>query len=316
MSFISVFEELSSLYESEAVEVATNEITQEEASGEAATEDALEEGIFDSKATKQKAYEKEVNDVFGATSVRLASEVSSNITSVIESVANDAGEDEGASTTMAKNVIKLLTGAVAEAKGKTPLALVRAVISIGAKYEPNANGLDELKEFASKVLKLSDIKSRQYLMGKVNATVEQRINQTINFLKKEFNITESLEDADEVDTEVDAAVEAEAEAVESRQLVLECTNCGAVIIRAESDVKVDEESDLANMEEACQYCEETSGYKIVGIVAPYEVEEATEEEDIVITDDEPVEESLLDVNLPIDVDVQANGNDVSVGTLG
>ena len=35
-----------------------------------------------------------------------------------------------------------------------------------------------------------------------------------------------------------------------------------------------------------------------------------------INQDDIVDESLLDVNLPIDIDVQANGNDVSVGTLG
>jgi hypothetical protein len=292
MSFINVFEELSSLYESEAVEVAADEVTKEEVANEKtidsgceeeATEDELNEGIFDSKATKQKAYEKEVNDIFGATSVRLATEISSNITDVIESVANASGEDEGASTTMAKNMIKLLKGAMVDAKGKTPLALVRAVISIGSKYEPNATGLDELKEFASKVSKLSDMKSRQYLMGKVNATVEQRMNHTINFLKKEFGITESLEDVGaEGDAESD--VVDEAEVVEPKQLILECSKCGALVIKDESDIELDEEADLVNVNDECAFCEEAAGYTIVGAVAPYEVVE--------VEDDEETEEGL------------------------
>jgi hypothetical protein len=46
-------------------------------------------------------------------------------------------------------------------------------------------------------------------------------------------------------------------------------------------VAVDEASDLVNIEDACQYCEEAAGYTIIGAIAPYEA--ATE----------IVEESLL-----------------------
>jgi hypothetical protein len=121
--------------------------------------------------------------------------------------------------------------------------------------------------------------------------------------------------------EPEEATEEEIEVVETKQLILECTNCGGLLIKDEADVTVDEEAGLSNIQDACQYCEEAAGYKIVGVVAPYEAteeEEAAEVEDTVdkATEEDIVEESLLDVNLPIDVDVQANGNDVSVGTLG
>lgn len=62
-----------------------------------------------------------------------------------------------------------------------------------------------------------------------------------------------------------------AEEEEARQLILECDNCGALVIRAEADVKVDEETDLANVGDVCEFCEESVGSKIVGVVAPYEV---------------------------------------------
>lgn len=305
MSFISTFEELSKLYESvepEVEEKATEETAVEEqpleesANNEAIEEESeeLDEGIFDSKATKQKKYEQEVNDVFKAPSVRLASEVSSNASRVIERVANEmsAGDEGSAAKTSAKNVIRLLKAAIADAKGKTPLALVRAVISIGTKYEPDATGLDELKEFASKVLKLSDPKVRQYLMEKVNAAIERSANQTIAFLKKEHGITESLEEAvdapedETVETTEEPAEEAAVE-VEARQVILECSNCGGLVIKDEADVIVDEESDLANVEDACQYCEEAVGYKIVGVVAPYEV--AVEE----VVEDAELEEGIF-----------------------
>lgn len=76
---------------------------------------------------------------------------------------------------------------------------------------------------------------------------------------------------------------------EPKQVVLECSKCGALVIKDEADVTVDAETDLANVDEACQYCEETEGYKIVGAVVPYAVESAEEPADPA---EEPVEEQL------------------------
>ena len=103
------------------------------------------------------------------------------------------------------------------------------------------------------------------------------------------------------------------------KLVLACEGCGALMIKAEADVKFDDESGLANVGEACQYCEAEDGYKAIGTFAPYEAEEAEEEsveevaeveaeeaaeeeiaeEEIVaddIVEDEAVEESLEEVD--------------------
>jgi len=73
----------------------------------------------------------------------------------------------------------------------------------------------------------------------------------------------------------------------ARQLILECSKCGAIIIKDEADVVIDEESDLVNIEEECPFCEETEGYKIIGVVAPYE---AIEEDSVEVSEElEPVE---------------------------
>lgn len=64
---------------------------------------------------------------------------------------------------------------------------------------------------------------------------------------------------------------------EPRRVICECDKCGALVIKDEADIVVDEETDLVNVEDACQFCEEAVGYKIVGIVAPYEAAEAEEE---------------------------------------
>ena len=97
------------------------------------------------------------------------------------------------------------------------------------------------------------------------------------------------ESAEEVSEEPVEEIEFAEEPVEpiARQLILECSKCGAIVIKDEADVVIDEESDLANIEEECQYCEEKEGYKIIGIVAPYEATEDSEEE--VAVEEESVE---------------------------
>ncbi len=88
---------------------------------------------------------------------------------------------------------------------------------------------------------------------------------------------------DEAPVEEIAAEEPVAE--ESRQLICECDKCGALVVKDEADIVADEESDLVNVEDECQFCEEAKGFKIIGTMIPYEVAEAEVEE-------EPVEESL------------------------
>ena len=65
---------------------------------------------------------------------------------------------------------------------------------------------------------------------------------------------------------------------EPKQVVLECNKCGALVIKDEADIVTDEESDLVDVEEECKFCEEVSGYKIIGTFLPYEsAEDAIEE---------------------------------------
>lgn len=128
-------------------------------------------------------------------------------------------------------------------------------------------------------------------------------------------LTEAADEVPEDEPAADEEVVAEDEVPldEPKNVILECANCGALVINPEADVAIDEGSDLANMDVPCQYCEEAAGYKIVGVVAPYEVaEDVVEVEDDAeeTAEDEVVEEGLLDVDVPIDVAVQANGNNV------
>lgn len=95
------------------------------------------------------------------------------------------------------------------------------------------------------------------------------------------------------DTDIEEAPAEEIAEEAPKQVVLECSKCGGLVIKDEADVKVDKETDLANIEDTCQYCEEAAGCKIIGTVVPFESAEddteeqvETEEADTEIVDDE------------------------------
>ena len=93
----------------------------------------------------------------------------------------------------------------------------------------------------------------------------------------------------------DVAVEVPAEDEAPKQIALECVKCGAIIIKTEAEVQVDEETDLANIDDSCAYCDAAEGFKIAGIVVPFEDED---EDEIEIEDDEEVvSEALLEGKL-------------------
>ncbi len=81
--------------------------------------------------------------------------------------------------------------------------------------------------------------------------------------------TDNLEDTKESSDDEEILVDDEP-IVEETQLVLECSKCGALVIKAEGDVEVDDGTDLANIEDACAFCEEAEGYKVIGTFTPSE----------------------------------------------
>lgn len=55
-------------------------------------------------------------------------------------------------------------------------------------------------------------------------------------------------------------------------VILECEVCHSPIFKKVEDVVVDENSDLANIEDECPICHSNDGFKIIGQVAPYQEE--------------------------------------------
>lgn len=116
--------------------------------------------------------------------------------------------------------------------------------------------------------------------------VEEKAEEACKEALTEATEDEVVEDEfveDEIPVEEVPAEEPVADE-EPRRVILECDNCGAITIRDEADVVVDEETDLANVEDTCEYCEETKGHNIVGVVAPYDVAE----------EDAPIEEAVAE----------------------
>ena len=143
------------------------------------------------------------------------------------------------------------------------------------------------------------------LYEEVSVQVDDRLADEVEEPIEEACIKEELTEAiteeaeeffeDEVPDEEEPSVEepvedAEIEIVddEPRQVIIECNKCGALVIIGEADIKADKETDLVNVEDTCKFCEETTGYNIIGAVAPYEAVEVTQEE---ATEDTTVEEA-------------------------
>lgn len=92
---------------------------------------------------------------------------------------------------------------------------------------------------------------------------------------KEFNET-PVDDSQEVVIDTEAETEEEVKEDYIGDVILQCETCKGLIYKKPEDVKIDEETSLANIEEECPVCQSTDGFKIIGEVAEF-TEEALEE---------------------------------------
>lgn len=71
-----------------------------------------------------------------------------------------------------------------------------------------------------------------------------------------------------IDPEADTEEELEDDYI--GKVILDCEVCHSKIYEAPENIIVDDESSLVNVEEECPFCFSNEGYKIVGMVSPYE----------------------------------------------
>lgn len=153
----------------------------------------LEEGIFDSKEKKQKAYTQIITDAFKKAPAAVAVEIASKAVSAIEET-NDCLDDDNSATAKAaaKNFISAMTSAKAGAQ-KSPYGMLNNIIAYVQKYNRNAVDLDDLVEFKRVAVKVQTAekdgkKAMDYLLELVNKQMAARIDKTIAFLKNEYSL--------------------------------------------------------------------------------------------------------------------------------
>ena len=129
--------------------------------------------------------------------------------------------------------------------------------------------------------------------------------------------------ADTLNTEDNTVniIDPEAESEEDLQdsymdkVILECEVCHSLIYKNKDEIKIDDESQLANIDEECPYCFSTNGYKIVGQVAPFKEESDKEDIDVEVDgEDVDIESEEDDEDEDIDESLKEGFNDVQIST--
>ena len=155
-------------------------------------EEEIEEGIFDSKATKQKEYEKAIQDSFGMNSAAVVNKIVIAAADLVSAATEQSDSDKDT----ARDAMKMIKGAQRAVKD-SPLNVLTGLISFGRKYASNENALDDLQELHQSLRKLQKMdkvgyKAMQYLLEKLSPALLKKFEETTRFLKKEYGIAESV----------------------------------------------------------------------------------------------------------------------------
>ena len=124
---------------------------------------------------------------------------------------------------------------------------------------------------------------------------------------KEFENEEPLWDDRDEEIIIDPLAETEEELEKDYigKAILQCEICQSMIYKDPADVVIDEEAELANVDEICPFCQSQDGFKVIGEIKPFcgdeECEEKHEEdtehkestEDEEAKDEEEVKEETL-----------------------
>lgn len=111
-------------------------------------------------------------------------------------------------------------------------------------------------------------------------------------------------------------IDVDAETVDELQdsylgkVVLQCSCCNTKIYKDPIDVIIDDELELANVEEECPVCSKALGWKVIGKIEPFDENQFEDNEEVEITDAE-IEEALhetLKEDLDIHVEENSEGN--------
>lgn len=117
-------------------------------------------------------------------------------------------------------------------------------------------------------------------------------------------------DVEEFEDIIDPLAETEEELKDSYlgKAILDCEICHSKLYKDPEEVIIDEEAGLANIEEACPYCQSNDGFKVIGQVAEYcphcdhedeehiDTEVEVEEKEVEIESEEEIDEAIKTKN--------------------
>lgn len=154
------------------------------------------------------------------------------------------------------------------------------------------------------------MKEKNYLTEAFQALADLELNEDV------FTVTDAgIEDANDFIKEdevnefediIDPLAETEEELKDSYlgKAILDCEVCHSKLYKDPEEVVIDEEAQLANIEEACPYCQSNEGFKVIGQVAEYcphcdheDEEHADTEIDIDEKEDEIESEEKIDESI-------------------
>ena len=289
MNFQTILEELDKLYDS----------AEEPATEDAASEPDLEEGIFNSKKAQAKKNEliQKILPEFDSVNelmTEIALEVGELYEKLVQTSVHKKVKDNG---DLHARVFQHMGQLPKKLEKMDLLPALTALINYIESFGLNTN-TTKLENFCTIVRKLNSNKECKDIVKDLNKQAKTSLPRAI---RDAYSLFEESFDADNATDELVENVDDEIEVVDDDsvdtaedavQLILECQNCGAITLMTEADVAVDEETGIANADTACQYCEASEGYKIVGTVAPYEPDGGEEviEESIEVEAEEETDE--------------------------
>ena len=100
------------------------------------------------------------------------------------------------------------------------------------------------------------------------------------------------------------------------KVILDCDVCHSKIYKDPSEVIIDDESSLANIDEECPYCYSTDGYKIIGEVASYDGASLEDEDDTEEDDEDGEDDTEEDDEDGEDEEDEDDEDSINEGILG
>lgn len=150
-------------------------------------EDKLKEGIFDSKATKEKNYKAAIKKEFGKDFVIVAQEIGG----LAQTLASHAIDTSATTEQNAKKVQPMLANIESAIKKPKSVDVISTLMNYGRKYADDDDTVEKLKAYFDATVRLRRTekigqKAYEYFQAKLADAVLKKLSSFRKYLKKEY----------------------------------------------------------------------------------------------------------------------------------